>query len=223
MSRLQFLDPCPEHLYKYCSRKIYENHLKEGELRLGTLEYYREEYEKHGVEYGDHLEGNPTFLLRGPTQVAGQSVGEHGAVIVDEFVNAFVFCAAFEYSPDHHRIWFEREGCGYDMCVVFRASEFLEQLAEVIRDMRAQVAIMAAKPIYRSGVINLQKETPKQGDMFRYKHPRFEWEREYRLVCVHEKHLECPTEYVFNRSTEPLFARSCKLANCIESVLSYEG
>ena len=107
--------------------------------------------------------------------------------------------------------------------MVLRANEFLEQLAGEIRNTRAQVAIFAAKPIYRSGVIDFQKETSIWGDMFRYKHPEFEWEMEYRLVCVDEEHLERPTEFRFTRSTEPLFARSCKLANCIESVLPYEG
>ena len=227
MSKIRFLDPCPEYLYKYCSRANYEMYVKEGSFRLGTLQDYRDAYELRGDEYGDHLEGNATFMWKGPAELAGRRVGGQGAIVVDLFFNAFLFCAAYTYSSDHHKTWFEREGCGYDVCVKLRGAEFLEELATEVLNRGLEVSLFAAKPIYRSGVITLGKETVKKEDPFRYKHPRFEWEEEYRLVCVDSAYFENPAGYSQSTnpplgSTEPLLVKSSALANHIEQVLTYE-
>ena len=227
MPNIQFMDPCPEHLYKYCSRANYETYVKQGSFRLGTLQDYRDAYELRGDEYGDHLEGNPTFKLKGPMEIAGQRVGGHGGVILDMFFKAFVFCTSSNYSSDHHKIWFEREGCGYDVCVKLRGPEFLEELATEVLNRGLEVKIFAAKPIYQSGVIDLSKETVKKTVPFLTKHPRFEWEEEYRLVCVDSTYLENQVGYSHSTnppqgSTEALLVKSSALANHIEQVLTYE-
>ena len=214
MSRLHYLTPCPEHLYKYCRRDIYEEHIRRGSFRLGTLHDFRVAYNEQGAEYGDQYEGNPTLLKKGPFETAGQSVGEHGGAVFDIFVNAYIFSAAVEYSKHHHKTWFERDGCGYDVCVVLKAKEFLEQLARQVRSKSGQVGIVAAKPIYRSGVIDLAKEPLRDADQFLIKHPRFAWESEYRLVCSD------PT--LPPNSIKPLFVNSFRLASCIDHVLEYD-
>lgn len=208
--RLSYWDACPDLVYKYCSRDVYERFLKQGTFRVGTLHEYRRAFEEKGAEFGDYIEGNETLLFKGPIEIGGSKVSEQGAFIVDRFENAFVCSTATEYTAEAHNIWKEREGCGYDICVVLKAREFFEQLARQIHKRKSGVKIFAAKPIYSSAIIDAQKEPPKKGDIFRYKSPSLEWEKEYRLVAVD------PT--LSPKSVTPLIARSFRLEKCIVDV-----
>ena len=128
---------------------------------------------------------------------------------------------------DHHKTWFERKGCGYDVCVKLRGAEFLEELAAQVLNRGLEVSLFAAKPIYRSGLIHLGKETVKKGDPFRTKHPRLKWEEEYRMICVDSTYFENLVEFAHSTnpplgSTKPLLIKSSVLANHIEQVLIYE-
>ena len=129
---IYFRDEAPEYLYKYCTRKIYDEYIKVGNFRMGTLEEYRTAFEEKGAEYGDYYEGNEAVLKRGPVEIGGHSVGEQGAVIIDRNVNAYVFSTSSHYSTKDHKKWFKRKGCEYDLCIKLRSAPFLNLLAHQI-------------------------------------------------------------------------------------------
>ena len=76
---------------------------------------------------------------------------------------------------------------------------------------------MCGKPLYDGrGVIYLDNETPKKGDVYFYKNPDLAWEKEYRLVYLNAR--------IHAQETVPFVASSSKFIKCIEEViqLNYE-
>lgn len=153
-------------------------------------------------------------MIKGPVDLGEHGVGPEGAMIIDRFVNAFVFSMAAGYSTQDHKKWFQRSGCGYHVGVVLDGKRFVELLAHRIHRRRRGGPIAAAKPIYRTGVVDLSKEQPKMVDIFRYKHPSLSWENEYRLIYADPK--------LGDESRQALFPQSMKLANCIIDVIEFE-
>lgn len=49
---IYYAGPCPDRLYKYCTRAVYRDHIRQGRFRIGTHAEYRKAYEEHGAEYG---------------------------------------------------------------------------------------------------------------------------------------------------------------------------
>jgi hypothetical protein len=196
---------------KYCKQMDYEQYIRHGCFKVGTHAEYRTVYEQKGAEYGDSHEGNEPLLIKGTATIGGTSVDEHGACVITRIENAYVFSASLEYTQESHKRWYGREGCSYDICVVLVARSFLERLAHRLDRRLRQGPVLAGKPIYRTGIIDLQKHERKLGDIFFYKNVSLEWEKEYRLVyAVSEKD---PID------ARPMFPYSSKLADCIVRVI----
>jgi hypothetical protein len=205
------MNKCPDYVYKYCARDVYENHIMHGSFRLGTLAEYRTVFESKGAEYGDSCEGNEILLIKGPVEIAGQEVGEEGVVIADQHVNAYVFSTALTYSKVAHQKWYERNGCGYDLCLKLRAEDFFIELAHKIRfRVHGDRSFMLAKPIYGNNFVELGKDSVQKGDKYLYKTKKLEWEDEYRLVCSSPR-------IMFNSAT-PIYPKSLKIIDFIEEV-----
>jgi len=214
---IYYRDEAPEYLYKYCTRDVYDKHIKAGEFRIGTLAGYRSAFEEKGAEYGDHYEGNEAVFKRGPVEIAGHSLGEQGGIIIDRNVNAYIFCVSSHYSKKDHEKWFKRKGCNYDLCIKLRSSPFLNLLAHKIDfQHRKNGSVMCGKPLYDGrGVIYLDKETPKKRDIYLYKNPDLAWEKEYRLVYLNP--------HIHVQDKVPFIASSMKFLECIEEVIRLNG
>ncbi len=213
---IYYRDEAPEYLYKYCTRNVYDKHIKAGEFRMGTLADYRTAFEEKGAEYGDYYEGNEAVFKRGPVEISGRSVGKQGGVIIDRNVNAYVFSASSHYSKNDHKKWFARKGCNYDLCIKLRSSPFLNLLAHKIDIQHRNGKVMCGKPLYDGrGVIYLENETPKTGDIYLYKNPNLAWEKEYRLVYLNAN--------IHVQEIVPFIASSSKFIECIEEVIPLNG
>ena len=179
-----FKDECPEFLYKYCTQITYDQFLARGSFRLGALANYRRVNEIDGSEYGDSHEGAEHLLYSPPGNVGGLVIPSKGALIIDRTVNALVFCTSFEYNQNDHLRWFKRKGCGYDLCLKLEARPLIEQLARKIRIHFPLARIVAAKPIYKSGLLDMKSEKSQPFQEYLYKDPKLEWEKEYRILVV---------------------------------------
>jgi hypothetical protein len=179
---LIFKDECPQFLYKYCTQSTYDEYLAKGSFRFGTLANYRRVNEIDGSEYGDSHEGSEHVLFSPPGNVGGIAIPSHGAIIISRTVNALVFCASFEYNQNDHLRWFNRKGCGYDICLKLDARPLIEQLARKIRIHFPAARIIAAKPIYKSGLLDTKSEKPEQFQEYLFKNPNLKWEKEYRVL-----------------------------------------
>jgi hypothetical protein len=197
----------PERIFKYCTRTVLDEHISNGRIRLGTLADFRAVYEENGSGYGDLYDGNETILMRGASEIAGQTFGPEGAVVLDFHTNAYVFSAAASYSDADHRRWFERQGCGYDVCAVFDGLELFNALATEIYNRHNGTEFVAARPMYDISMKDVSKRRINRADFYLVKNPDLAWEDEYRFVCVH------PTISPSERS--PLIVESAGIAGAL--------
>ncbi len=179
---LIFKDECPEFLYKYCTHRTYDEYLAKGSFRFGTLANYRSVNEIDGSEYGDSHEGAEHLLYSPPGNVGGLVIPSKGALIISRTVNALVFCTSFEYNPNDHLRWFNRKGCGYDVCLKLDTRPLIEQLARKIRIRFPSARIIATKPIYKTGLLDRKSEKSEPFQAYLFKNPNLEWEKEYRIL-----------------------------------------
>ncbi len=208
---IHYASPCPDRLYKYCTREVYQKYIRHGCFRVGTHAEYRNAFEEKGAEYGDSYEGNESVLIKGPAAIGDHTIGTEGAMIFDQYASAYVFSMAAAYSADDHDKWFARAGCGYELCVALDGKRFVELLAHRIHRRRQMGPIIAGKPLYQTGLIDLEKVTPKKFDIFLYKNPSLAWENEYRLIYVDQR--------LGSESRQAIFPESMKLADCIIDVV----
>ena len=184
---LIFKDECPEFLYKYCTQNTYDEYLAKGSFRFGTLASYRRVNEIDGSEYGDSHEGAEHLLFKPPGNVGGIVVPTKGVLIVSRTVNALVFCTSLEYNQNDHLHWLKRKGCGYDVCLKLEARPLIEQLARKIRGYFPFARIIVAKPIYKSGLLDMKSEKSEQFQEYLFKNPDLEWEKEYRILVLDQQ------------------------------------
>lgn len=215
MIRIEEKDNCPDYVYKYCSRNVFETHIKKGSFKLGALADYRDAYENKGAEYGDGVEGNPSLFKKGPCDFGGQTVESDGGIVIDLLTNAFIFSAALTYSVIDHERWFLRKGCGYDICLKIKGKRFFKSLAFELSNKGYKGAkFFIAKPIYNNGSANLSGDNQYLVDHFLVKNDQLIWENEYRFICAIPK--------LSVNSKQPIFVNSIEALSCIESYTKFK-
>lgn len=117
-------DQPPEYLYKFCKRGDFNNFISKGSLRLGSSYHYREAYEKNGAEYGDNLEGVFSRHMIGARKTLQYLSHDH------------ILSLSKSYTRKMHRMWWERKGCNYNLCVKFRAKKLLSAVATAIPEAK---------------------------------------------------------------------------------------
>jgi len=123
-----------KHFYKYCTSEVYEKYISKGIFRLGTLSYYREQYE-NGSGYadkeegildefvqGDYFSGQNTLLNDSILRAAGVSncaiIGARKSAINIRSESDFhILSFSLSYSAHRHNMWRERTNCNYDVAV----------------------------------------------------------------------------------------------------------
>jgi len=128
----------PKSLFKYCSKKVFEENIQHGELQFGRASYYRKAYE-NGHSFGDKYESLPTYEVFEETFIDGRKNpqnffsfmnppgGDRGVVMFGtmymskgntfsvEQPDSFILSLSKEYNLSAHRKFFETDG--YDLCV----------------------------------------------------------------------------------------------------------
>ena len=142
-------------MYKYCTSEIFDKYLSKGEFRLGSLSYYRREYEE-GAGYGDELEGihyesvkgdytsgeNP-FLDSEINEIGGTSFSNvkirgnfsMGSIGFKSETDCHILSFSREYSVEQHKVWLQREKCNYDLALEINAYAFSMVLGEYLKKM----------------------------------------------------------------------------------------
>ncbi|HCG7378452.1 hypothetical protein ACEWA0_22710 [Vibrio parahaemolyticus] len=162
MINLQAKDQCPQYVYKYCTQEVYEKHILHGEFKLGTLAEYRRAYELDGAGFGDPREGNHALFVKGPTLLPNlnTSVNAQGGVVIDSFDNALILSVSSEYSEEAHLKWFKRKGCGYDLCIKYRAEDLFFEIADRLRfRIPWQREFFIGEPIYNNGNVDPRRDS----------------------------------------------------------------
>ena len=209
-------DKCPEYVYKYCTTEVYEKFIRHGSFLMGTHAGYRDAYESIGAEYGDHIEGNPSIIGKGLLELDGGSVGPEGALLIDHYVNAYIFSVSLSYSKKDHGVWHQRTGCNYDLCLKIRAEDFFIELAHKTRFQTPfGRSFMLAKPIYNNGYMHAENGAVKKGNMLLCKSRELEWEKEYRLICK-------PSNLAYNQ-LHPISPKSLKARAFIEDIIEFSS
>lgn len=214
MINLQAKDQCPQYVYKYCTQEVYEKHILHGEFKLGSLAEYRRAYELDGAGFGDPREGNHTLFIKGPARLPNlnASVNNQGGIVIDRFDNAFIFSVSSEYSEEAHLKWFKRQGCGYDVCVKYRAEELFFEIANRLRfRIPWQREYFIGEPIYNNGNLNLRTDSYHSCHKYFFKSNVLAWEKEYRLVCS--------TPYLRAHQIRSVFPIALKTKGMIEDVI----
>lgn len=212
MGKIYTKDACPEFVYKYCTKEIYDRFIRNGRFRFGTLASYRKAYETMGHEYGDSCEGNKTIIAENPRNYEINSTGSPSAMVFDLYVNAYIFSTALDYSESAHKSWYHREGCNYDICLKLHAKPFFKLLASKTRfHTPFGRELMLAKPIYNNGLSYSHSAKLSPENLFLVKSKGLSWESEYRLVCS-------PSNSSINGIS--INVTSLKAVNCIEEVIT---
>ena len=176
MINLQAKDQCPQYVYKYCTQEVYKKHISHGVFKLGSLAEYRRAYELDGAGFGDPREGNHALFVKGPIQLPNlnTSANEQGGIIIDSFDNALVLSVSSEYSEEAHFKWFQRKGCGYDLCIKYRAEELFFEIADRLRfRIPWQREFFIGKPIYNNGNVDLRRDSYHPCHKYFFKSPIF--------------------------------------------------
>ncbi|ENM3785646.1 hypothetical protein V9N53_002956 [Vibrio cholerae] len=218
MINLQAKDQCPKYVYKYCKHEDYEKYILHGGFKLGSLAYYRRAYELDGAGFGDPREGNHALFAKGPAVLPNlnTSVNEQGGVVIDSFDNAFILSFSSEYSEEAHIKWFQRQGCGYDVCIKYRADELFLEIADKLRfRIPWQREFFIGEPIYNNGNVDLRRDSYHPCQKYFFKSRDLAWEKEYRLVCS--------TPYLSSHKVQSVFPVALKTKDMIEDVIHLQA
>ncbi|EKF9738647.1 hypothetical protein ACOCGI_003642 [Vibrio cholerae] len=218
MINLQAKDQCPKYVYKYCKHEDYEKYILHGGFKLGSLAYYRRAYELDGAGFGDPREGNHALFAKGPAVLPNlnTSVNEQGGVVIDSFDNAFILSFSSEYSEEAHIKWFQRQGCGYDVCIKYRADELFLEIADKLRfRIPWQREFFIGEPIYNNGNVDLRRDSYHPCQKYFFKSRDLAWEKEYRLVCS--------TPYLSSHKEKSVFPVALKTKDMIEDVIHLQA
>ncbi|ENO1827674.1 hypothetical protein BBM40_22595 [Vibrio parahaemolyticus] len=210
MINLQAKDQCPQYVYKYCTQEVYEKHILHGEFKLGTLAEYRRAYELDGAGFGDPREGNHALFVKGPTLLPNlnTSVNAQGGVVD----NALILSVSSEYSEEAHLKWFKRKGCGYDLCIKYRAEDLFFEIADRLRfRIPWQREFFIGEPIYNNGNVDPRRDSYHPCHKYFFKSRELAWEKEYRLVCC--------TPYLSSHQAKSVFPIALKTKDMIEDVI----
>lgn len=218
MINLQAKDQCPQYVYKYCTQEVYKKHISHGVFKLGSLAEYRRAYELDGAGFGDPREGNHALFVKGPVQIPNlnTSANEQGGVIIDSFDNALTLSFSSEYNEDAHLKWFQRKGCGYDLCIKYRAEELFLEIADRLRfRIPWQREFFIGNPIYNNGNVDLRRDSYHPCHKYFFKSKELAWEKEYRLVCR--------TPYLKCHQSKSVFPIALKTRDMIEDVIHLQA
>ena len=140
-------------MYKYCTSEIFDKYLSQGEFRLGTLSYYRREYEKgagfgddgEGVFFesvkGDYTSGENPFLDNEINEIGGISISDvkitgnfsMGSIGYKSETDRHILSFSREYSVEQHKVWLKREKCNYDLAIEVNAYAFSTALGKFLK------------------------------------------------------------------------------------------
>ena len=218
MINLKAKDQCPKYVYKYCKQEDYEKYILQGGFKLGSLAYYRRAYELDAAGFGDPREGNHSLFAKGPIQLPNlnTSVNDQGGVVIDRFDNAFILSVSSEYSEEAHLKWFQRQGCGYDVCIKYRAEELFLEIADRLRfRIPWQREYFIGKPIYNNGNVDLKRDSYHPCHKYFFKSKELAWEKEFRLVCS--------TPYLAGHQSKSVFTVALKTKDMIEDVIHLQA
>lgn len=164
-------DRPPTFLYKYATSGIYDTYLRQDRVRFGTSADYRAKYEAN-AGYADKYDGVRSARL--PRLNCVVSTANHH----------YLFCLARSYSYEAHRLWLERQDCGYDLCVVFDGEALVGALASAVRAEFGKRIVLAGSCVYGE---HRAQENALRGNVLEdalVKPTRYAIEDEYRFAVA---------------------------------------